>query len=198
MLLALAGCGSSSSSSSASSSGSGGSASTGASSQPSSAPTGLAAPGTTLPAGRTALVRMDTVEANGSNGPSYKLKVTVASIQQGTLADFKGVQLDASQKASQPTYVQVQITNLGPRPITGDGNDPSAQVQGVDSTGSTQESITFLGDFPRCDEKLMPKPFATGKSFSTCLTFMVPGGIKKVAYTGTEAYNEKPVIWTSP
>ena len=43
---------------------------------------------------------------------------------------------------------------------------------------------------------LWPNPMAPGSSFETCLTFLIPGGITKVAYTGTESYIEKPVTWS--
>jgi hypothetical protein len=122
--------------------------------------------------------------------------MTVESIKQGKLSDFNGVQLNASEKAGTPTYVQVQLTNLGPGSLNATGNDdPSASVQGIDDTGQEQDSITFLGEFPRCPEKDTPKPFTQGQSLNTCLTFLVPGGIKKVAYVGTESYIRSPVTW---
>jgi hypothetical protein len=31
----------------------------------------------------------------------------------------------------------------------------------------------------------------------TCLTFLVPGGIKKVGYTGTQDYIDTPVTWSA-
>ena len=31
-----------------------------------------------------------------------------------------------------------------------------------------------------------------GSSYSNCLTFLVPGGINKVAYTSTDAYINSP------
>ena len=73
---------------------------------------------------------------------------------------------------------------------------PGIQIEGVDKTGQTQQSVTFFGDFPKCDEKSAPNPMGVGSSFETCLTFLVPGGITKVAYTGTESYIDKPVTWS--
>jgi hypothetical protein len=35
----------------------------------------------------------------------------------------------------------------------------------------------------------------SGSSYNNCLTFLVPGGINKVAYTGTDAYISSPVTW---
>ena len=155
-----------------------------------------AAPGATFKAGQTATVGFDTTTKAGKPGPSYKINVNVESITKGSLADFNGIKLDANEKASTPYYVKVKITSLGPGKMTTTDNDPAISVEGVDSTGQTQQSVTFFGDFPKCDEAETPNPLAVGKSFETCLTFLVPGGIRKVAYTGTESYITKPVTWS--
>jgi hypothetical protein len=36
----------------------------------------------------------------------------------------------------------------------------------------------------------------TGQSYDNCLTFLVPGGITKVAYSGTDDYISSPVTWS--
>jgi hypothetical protein len=41
-----------------------------------------------------------------------------------------------------------------------------------------------------------PNPLRAGQSFQTCLRYLPPGGITKVAYTGTNAYETSPVTWT--
>lgn len=195
LTFALAGCGgsggaSSSSGSAASATGTTASVTTGASTG------GVTAPGTSLAVGQTATVLYQTTTSSGKPGANYKLKVTVVSIERGKLSDFNGVQLNASEKAGTPTYVQVRLTNLGPGALNTTGeDDPAAAVQGIDDTGQEQQSITFIGEFPRCPEKTTPKPFAQGQSLDTCLTFLVPGGIAKVAYTGTESYIGSPVTW---
>jgi hypothetical protein len=138
-------------------------------------------------------------ESNGANGPTYKLSITVQSIERGTLADFNGIQLDASQKASTPYYVRLRMTNLGPGTLNTSDNDPAGEIQGVDNTGQPQDSVTFLlGTFPRCPDSDTPNPLKSGQSFSTCLTFLVPGGITKVAYTGPpQRYYDSPVTWVA-
>ena len=155
-----------------------------------------AAPGTSLKVGASATVPFATTLKSGKDGPSYKLSVQVQSMTKGTLADFNGIQLDATEKASTPFYVKAKMTNLGPGKINTSDNDPGIQIEGVDKTGQTQQSVTFFGDFPKCDEKSAPNPMGVGSSFETCLTFLVPGGITKVAYTGTESYIDKPVTWS--
>jgi hypothetical protein len=121
------------------------------------------------------------------------LKVTVQSLDKGTLSDFNGIKLDANQKASTPVYVKVHVTNVGPGAI--DVNASSAAIQGVDNTGNTQQSVTFIGEFPRCPDKASSTPMPSGSSYDNCLTFLVPGGITKVAYSGTTDYITSPVTW---
>jgi hypothetical protein len=171
-------------------------ASASATSSAASAGGSTAAPGATFKAGQTATVGFNTTTKAGKQGPSYKLGVNVMSITKGSLSDFNGIKLDAAEKASTPYYVKVKITSLGPGKMATSSNDPAISVEGVDRTGQTQQSVTFFGDFPKCDEAQTPNPLAAGKSFQTCLTFLVPGGITKVAYTGTESYITKPVTWS--
>jgi hypothetical protein len=152
---------------------------------------GPAAPGTKLAVGTAATVRYTPL----SHATPSTLKVTVQSLEKGTLDDFKGLQLDATQKAATPVYVKVKVTNLGPGTIDADAT--SAAIEGVDSTGNTAQSVTFIGTFPRCPDHQSTTQMPSGSSYSSCLTFLVPGGINKVAYTGTDAYINSPVTWAA-
>ena len=105
---------------------------------------------------------------------------------KGTVTDSTGAVMDG---------VKVTITNLGPGKVK--TADAGADIQGVDSTGNTQQSVTFIGDFPRCNDVSSDAPLSAGQTMHTCLTFLVPGGIKKVGYTGTEDYIGSPVTWTA-
>lgn len=158
-------------------------------------PSSVAAPGTTFRFGQKATVAYQSDA--GGNTPTYKVAVMVQAPQRGTLADFNGIQLDSSEKAGTPDYVQVKLTNLGPGSINTSEDDPSIELQGVDSTGSLQDSVTFFGTFQRCNDNTAPSPWPVGHSFSTCLTFLVPGGINKVGYVGTNSYLNSPVIWAA-
>jgi hypothetical protein len=155
---------------------------------------GTTAPGTTLSAGETATVPYQPVGADQSAKPKFELQVAVTAIEHGKLSDFNGIKLDATEKAATPVYVKAKITNAGSGDASNGGN-PSVNIEGVDTSGETQQSVTFFGDFPRCEYVEVPKPFTKGKSFTTCLTFLIPGGIVKAAYTGTEKYVLTPVTW---
>jgi hypothetical protein len=154
---------------------------------------GVTAPGTKLAVGKTAVVAYDPDYS--SNSTKQKLQVTVDSIVKGSLADFHGISLDAAEKAGTPYYVKVRITNVGAGDVSANNNDPGNQIQGIDSTGHPQDSVSFIGDFPRCNDVSAPTPMGPGKSFSSCLTFLVPGGITAAAYIGDSGYFSSPVTW---
>jgi len=153
-------------------------------------PGGVASPGTKLSIGQTAKVAYTPVGTGA--GPSTLL-VTVKSFQKGSLSDFNGIQLDASQKAGTPYYVKVHVQNLGPHNIDVDGT--AAAIEGVDTTGNNQQSVTFIGSFPPCNDMASTTPLGAGHSYDDCLTFLVPGGITKVSYNGTSDYIDSPVTW---
>jgi hypothetical protein len=165
---------------------------TAASSAASSAGSATAAPGTKLAVGQSAKVGY-TPAGSTDKSKASTLLVTVQSFDKGTLSDFNGIQLDANEKASTPVYVKVHVTNLGPASIDVDGS--AAAIEGVDNTGNNQSSVTFIGDFPKCHDAASTKPIATGKGYDDCLTFLVPGGITKVSYNGTNDYIGSPVTW---
>jgi hypothetical protein len=160
----------------------------------------LTPPGTHLAFGQQAIVGWDPDDT----GKAFRMKVTVVSIVKGSIAkDFGNIQLTAKDKASTPYYVKLKIMALGSRPHT-DNTHPSISFNAIDDRGQEQGSVTFLGTFERCDDTEMPKPFTAGKSYTACMTYLVPGGgsIKSVTWTDgphkpndVTAYFEKPVVW---
>src|SRR6266702_4696387 len=147
----LAACGVSSSSVSSSSvSSPGGSGSPGASTQGQSPAAGQAAgaparsagsggltpPGTHLAFGRAATVGWVPPSTDSGTGAhaGIKLRVTVESIQKGTMADFRNVDLNASERKSTPYYVQVRVTALGDTAPPKD-SDPAITFQAIDDRG---------------------------------------------------------------
>ena len=197
MTLVLGACGSSGGSSGASSnaantsSASGTSSAAGASSG--STKSGVAAPGTGLSVGQTATVTYTPLTSSG-NGTARTLKIDVASIRTGSAADLKGVDLSGAPKGAVPQYATVTVTNLGPLTIDVDGT--SDALQGIDHGGNQQDPVSFIGDFPPCNQNSSTTPVAAGASFHTCLTYLVSGGITKVAWTGTDDYTSSPVTWS--
>ena len=132
-----------------------------------------------------------------------KLRVTVVSIQKGTMADFRNVQLNGTERKSTPYYVQLRVTALSSTPPPKD-SDPAITLTAIDDRGQQQQSITFLGTFSRCDDPMPPKQFVSGKTYESCLAYLIPGGgsIQKVQWdNGPAAANEvtpyfdRPIVW---
>jgi len=132
-----------------------------------------------------------------------RLRVTVVSIQKGTMADFRNVQLDGNERKSTPYYVQLRVTALSSTPPPKD-SDPAITFTAIDDRGQQQQSITFLGTFSRCDDPMPPKQFVSGKTYETCLAYLIPGGgsIQKVQWDNGPAaandvtpYFDRPIVW---
>src|SRR4029077_6546054 len=72
----------------------------------------LTPPGTHLAFGGAATVGWVPPSQDTGNGAhkGLKLQVTVLSIQKGTMADFRNVQLNANEQKSTPYYVQLRVT----------------------------------------------------------------------------------------
>jgi len=157
--------------------------------------------GTHLSLGQQAIVGWDP----GDTGKNvFRLELTVVSIEKGSIAnDFRNVQLNAKEKASTPYYVTVKIKALSSNPPS-DNDDPAIALNGVDDRGQQQGEVTFFGHFARCDDPQAPRPFTAGKSFTACLTYLMPGGGSIKSMTWTEGphktndvtrYFEHPVVW---
>jgi hypothetical protein len=169
---------------------------------------GLTPPGTHLGVGQAATVGwvpQSTIGASGAQ-KTLKLRVTVESIDKGTIADFKNVQLNASERKSTPYYVKVRIKALGSTAPKGADNDPAITFDAIDDRGQQQQSVTFFGTFGRCNDTTLPKQFANGMSYESCLAYLMPGGgsIQRVQWADGPAkaddvspYFDHPVVWGS-
>jgi hypothetical protein len=154
---------------------------------------GVTKPGTGLSVGQTATVTYTPLTSSG-NGKARTVKITVASIRSGSAADLKALDVSGAPKGALPQYATVTVTNLGPLSIDVDGT--SDAIQGIDHGGNQQDPVSIIGDFPPCDQNSATAPVAAGASFHTCLTYLVSGGITKVAWTGTDDYTNSPVTWS--
>src|SRR5215468_2872566 len=165
----------------------------------------LTPPGTHLAFGGEATVGWVPPSQDTGNGAhqGIKLRVTVVSIQKGTLADFRNVELNANERKATPYYVQLRVTALSSTPPPRD-SDPAITFTAIDDRGQHQQSITFLGTFSRRDDPMPPKQFVSGKTYQSCLAYLIPGGgsIQKVQWdNGPTAANEvtpyfdRPIVW---
>ena len=124
---------------------------------------------------------------------------------KGSIGDFKNVQLDAAQRRSTPYYVTLRITSPGSTQPPGK-EDPAISFDAIDDRGQQQTSVTFLGTFPRCSDNSVPASFANGKSYASCLTYLMPAGgsIQRIQWAdGPHAadqvtpYFDHPIVWGS-
>ncbi len=168
---------------------------------------GLTAPGSHLGFGQVATVGWipPTLALKPGTHKALTFKVTVQSIETGTIADFKNVDLNAKQKKETPYYVKVTVTAASNETWKGD-DDPAISFRAIDDRGQEQGSLTFFGDFPRCNEVNAPKPFTSGKSYQSCFAYLLPSGasIKNVQWNdgptpanGVSVYFDKPIVWAS-
>ena len=158
---------------------------------------GLTEPGATLTLGETAHVTYKPLTATDDKN-LFHVDATAEEIETGSIDDFENISLDEDQKASTPYYVTVKIENTGKEIPLGDmEGDPDLKFGAIDDRGQEQPSITFIGDFERCEDTDAPKPFAKGKSYESCLAFLVggDGSITEVRWKGSDKYILKPVAW---
>ena len=158
---------------------------------------GLTEPGATLTLGETAHVTYKPLTATDDKN-LFHVDATAEEIEKGSIDDFENISLDEDQKASTPYYVTVKIENTGKEIPLGDmEGDPDLKFGAIDDRGQEQPSITFIGDFERCEDTDAPKPFAKGKSYESCLAFLVggDGSITEVRWKGSDKYILKPVAW---
>ena len=158
-------------------------------------PAGVTKPGSTIKVGETARVLITPSGAAFDDKTRYEIEASVTEIKKVAVSDLKGVDLDPQQKKATPYFVKLKLTNPG-KPL-GKDDDPDVKFSAIDDRGQEQSAVIFIGDFPQCDRTDMPKRFGGGKTYETCLVFLIPGGgtIDGVAWTSGYEYVDKPVTW---
>jgi pSer/pThr/pTyr-binding forkhead associated (FHA) protein len=125
--------------------------------------------GSKLKLGQTAVIAYEDASTHAKS----VVAITPSPIQRGSISDFKNIQLTAEQKTATPFYVKVKAKNVGKGDLS--GGSPATYIDGIDDRGQRQRSVIFFGEFSRCPSKT-PKKLPPGSSYSTCLTYLVPGG----------------------
>ena len=134
-----------------------------------------------------------TVIFEPSEGRGTVLQLTVKSVKQGSLDDFKGFILDDSykQKASY-YYATVSVKNVGEGDVGGVG----VPLWGVNSANTLLPAVNFTTSFKPCSSKPLPKSFPKDATLSTCLVYLSPdkGKLESVSYRPSQEFN--PITWT--
>ena len=125
--------------------------------------------GSTLKLGDTAVIAYE----DASTHVKSVVAITPSRMKRGSISDFKNVQLTAAQKTSTPYYVKVKAKNVGKGDLS--GGSPATYIDGIDDRGQRQRSVIFFGDFSSCQSNT-PKHLPPGASYTTCLTYLIPGG----------------------
>ena len=190
--LALGGCSSEGATKDAGSSSSDAASSSASPSPSSTVPvpegTDLTEQGSKLSLGDTGTVIFEPSEGRGT-----VLQLTVKSVKQGSLDDFKGFILDDSykQKASY-YYATVTVKNVGEGDVGGVG----VPLWGVNSANTLLPAVNFTTSFKPCSSKPLPKSFPKDATLSTCLVYLSPdkGKLESVSYRPSQEFN--PITWT--
>lgn len=159
---------------------------------------GTTKPGTTLKVGSPAKVQLQPLSTSVTEDKRrFQLEATVDEIKKASASDFKNVNLDEKQKKATPYFVNVTIANKSDKTVPVKDDDPDVRLSAIDDREQQQSSVIFIGDFEACNNEDPPAPFATGKSYKTCLVFMIPGGgtLSGVAWKSGIEYVDKPVTW---
>lgn len=168
---------------------------------------GLTPPGTELEPGGPATVAWvppGSFEPNKAQS-GIELKVTVQSIEEGSTGDLENIELEPSEQGAVPFYVHLRLEAPTAKATPAE-EDPAYSFTAIDDREQEQASVTFLGDFPPCEDTPVPKGFAGGASYETCLTYLMKGGgsIQKVEWNSGPAkadavtpYFEHPVVWSA-
>jgi hypothetical protein len=197
IMLAVGGCGSSSSGHGSSSAAapaataSGSTASSSSTAAPSSA--GTTAAGAKLAPGATALVNFEPESS------TFRLELSVLSIQKGGPGDMNGVELSKAQQEQTPYYVRLQVRNVGSGNVAANDVDPVDEFQATDDRGGQAQELTLLGHFRPCESVEEPKSFTHGVTYTTCVVYMVGhgGSVAQEEWTGNggDAYSSNPIAW---
>lgn len=154
----------------------------------------LTAPGASLRVGDAAVVPFSAGDASGV------IRIVVRDIAVGPRSDVADLDLPERARGWVPTYVRYTVT----------GRSDSAQLAGysVDDSidavlrnGSPAQELHVIGDWAPCDKQSVPRGFADGDRFESCVTFLSPRErpIAAARYAPTEgdynAFDGRPVRW---
>lgn len=157
--------------------------------------TKLTEPGSRLSFGDTASVAYDPGKGRGT-----VLDLTVRTATRGRVRDLSAFDLDKRTRASTPYYVQVSVRNRGPATVgrslgrsLGGGRVP---LLGVNRENTLLPAVVFATEFRRCSAERLPKAFAPGDSFRTCLVYLAPdkGRLAGVSYRPDPKV--APITWS--
>ena len=153
------------------------------------------APGAQLSVGQSAVVPLRIPYA-----PQVPVRVTVTSIDEGTLADFGDFKVPAEAADTKPYYVHYTATALGNGNLSGTGIGYTLAVDDRNQTHTaTLTNSNFTGaTFDKCRDSTFKNGAAEGTTYQGCRIFLIhsSGALKGFAFKEFETpYSNAPVIW---
>ena len=158
----------------------------------------LTDPGARLSFGDTARVAHEVTRPARDGGGPEKVKagtvlaLTVDSATRGRLSDLAGFNLtDPYQREASYFYVRVTVRNVGEKRF----GDVDVPLRGISGENTLLPPVRFTSAFARCPTEPLPRGFAPGARFRTCLVFLSPdrGALEGVSYRPTET--STPIEW---
>lgn len=154
----------------------------------------LTTPGTTLGLGEPAVVPFAAGDAAGV------VRIVVREIAVGPRSDVADLDLPERARGWLPTYVRYTVTGRSDSgQLAGYSVDDS--MDAVLGNGAPAQELHVIGDWAPCDKESVPRSFADGESFDSCVTFLSPRSRPVVAarYAPAEgdynAFDGDPVVW---
>ena len=156
----------------------------------------LTRPGTTLKLGRTAIVEFDTITPKGKSGPELQA-AGHNRFDHGRLdLGLQGGLAHRRPKGRLPDICEGEDDEYQRQVVPHQSLDPANAVEAVVGN-QLASSLIIAGYFPRCPDADTPSPFKAGQTFTTCETYMDKGKVTKIAYDGSSATLNAPIIWSS-
>lgn len=124
--------------------------------------------------------------------PGTVLQLTVRGARQGRLSDLAGFNLTGRyQRQAHYYYVPVTVRNAGKRRV-GRADVP---LWGISDDNTLLPAVRFTSSFDRCPSRQLPRAFAPGDRFRTCLVYLSPdrGSLEGVSYRPTASV--VPIEW---
>ncbi len=119
------------------------------------------------------------------------LRLTVQQVTEGSIRDLSDFVLDSSVRSSTPYYVDVRVENVGEGQVGGF----AVPLYGVAGDTLLQASA-FTTPFERCESEPLPDRFPGGRTFKSCLVYLVPEGERLEAVSFRPSQQVDAITWT--
>jgi hypothetical protein len=150
---------------------------------------GLTPAGASLALGKAATVAYTTLGSDDQ----FKFKVSVDAIDKGAVGDLSNFQLDKDKKGMVPWYVKSHVTNKSGKNLP-PNSDPAFSLTVVDSNEAEAQSLTLIGDFPKCESN-SPTPIKASADYHSCEVYLLKPGTSIARVQWEVQGGGDPIVW---